>query len=108
MKRAMSMVLLVLLTSLSVCAQKQDAIVDTIPIRLEQYIKAFTKPNDKGARKAVFKDGSYEDLISCSKTVYEYIVECKENNIIPSVAIRVRNGQVVSLIKLKKRYGRSK
>lgn len=99
---------MLLVLSTSVYAQKQDAVVDTIPIRLEQYIKAFTKPNDKGVRKAVFKDGSYEDLISCSKTVYEYIVECKENNITPSVAIRVRNGQVVSLIRLKKKYGKNK
>lgn len=42
------------------------------------------------------------------KKVYEYIVECKENGVVPAVAIRVRNGQITSLIKYRKKYGKGK
>lgn len=98
-------VLICVLFFLSKChahAQK-NATIDTIPCKVECIQKYITKSEKSVRIYAVYNDrqSGIADIIPVSKSVYEYIVLCQDNGIKPSLGLRVRNNQIVSIIRFK-------
>lgn len=95
--------------SLKCCSQeqnKQTHSYDTIPARTTCIQKFVTKKTKKGsAILAVYVDQEKQivDLIPVSNTVFQYIVFCNENGIQPQIAIKLRDREIYSLIKAKKK-----
>lgn len=102
-------VLICVLLFLSKChahAQK-NATIDTIPCKVECIQKYITKSTEKSVRiYAVYNDkqSGIADIIPVSKSVYEYIVLCQDNGIKPSLGLKLRNKQIVSIIRFLKLY----
>lgn len=102
--------LLLFLSKCHIHAQK-NAVIDTIPCTIECIQKYITKSTEKSVRiYAVYNDKQcgIADIIPVSKSVYEYIVLCQDNGIKPSLGIRLKNGQITSIIKYKPKYRRRK
>lgn len=91
------------------CSAQTTTQIDTMycnPSCIEKFIETSTA-NGKSIRiYAVYNDAKNDvcDLIPVSKTVYQYIQECKSNRIIPSLGIRLRNGQITSIIRYRPKY----
>lgn len=85
---------------------KQSAKIDTIFCNNKAIKKFVEKDNGKSVRiYAVYDDKcGISDIIPVSKTVYEYILVCKENGIEPNLGIKLRNGNISGIIKRKKFY----
>lgn len=102
--------LLILLAITILCcnrcrAQKQEAVYDTIRIESTCITKYVTQSTEKSVKIfAVYTDKATTELIPVSKSVYDYIALCEENKIVPSLAIKLRNGKISSLIKYQKKF----
>lgn len=100
--------MLVVVILLFFTLQKCHGQCDTIPCKIECIGKTILQPTLKGTDKiyVVYHDSEscISDLIPVSKTVYEYMELCKKNNLVPSLGIRFKNGQITSIIRYKKRY----
>lgn len=86
---------------------KQLAKIDTIACNNTAIKKFVSKDNGKTVKVyAVYNDEKtgISDIIPVSKSVYEYIETCRENGIKPSLGIRLRNGNISGIIKLKRVY----
>jgi hypothetical protein len=100
---------LVLLVFLFLGVKKCTAksVYDTIPCRNE-CIQKFAYKQTKNGNKvyAVYTDekNNILDFIPVSESVYNYIMLCKENKIAPQLGIKLRDGEIYSIIKLKRRY----
>lgn len=77
---------------------RQVAQYDTIAIKSE-LIVGFTKPKENGSKYAILRCNGIEELVSVSKSVASYIDLCKENNIKPSLALKLKNGRAYSIIR---------
>ena len=85
---------------------KQPAKIDTISCNNTAIKKFVSKDNGKTVKVyVVYNDEKtgISDIIPVSKSVYEYIETCRENGIKPSLGIRLRNGNISGIIKLKKK-----
>lgn len=91
-------IILLLVCTEKCCAQKQTAVYDTVRIE-NRCIEKYVQSSDQKKIYAVFNDGRTTQLVSVSKSVYEYVVLCEENKINPSLAIKLKNGKISSLIK---------
>lgn len=95
------------------CAQtKTKAQIDTMMCHTEcidKYVEA-TSSTGKVRYYAVYNDtkNDISELISVPQSVMNYIKLCEDNKIKPSLGIKLRNGQINSLIKYKPRYIRKK
>lgn len=102
----LAMVILLLVFTTKHCHGK--AVYDTIPCRTECIQKFIEQPTKSGNSRifAVYTDeeNNITDLIPVSGAVYDYIVLCKSNSVKPSLGIKLRDGQIYSIIKYKKRY----
>jgi len=102
-----ALVLMLLLGTIRCSAQeKQPAVYDTIRCNIECIQKYVTKSTPKTVRMyAVYvdKENNIMDLISVSKTVYDYILMCREYGIEPQLGIKLKNGEVYSIVKLKRK-----
>ena len=92
------------------CAQTQKAQYDTILCKnecIDKYIEERTKTG-KTKFYAIYNDtkNDISELIPVSQTVMSYIKMCEENKIKPSLGIKLRNGQISSIIRYKNRYYR--
>ena len=83
---------------------------DTIycdPANIQKFIDV---PNEKGVVKtyAVYVDEKHRvlDIIYVPKETYRYIRMCKDNKITPSLGIKLRVDNVVSLIRRKTKWQR--
>lgn len=90
--------------------QKHTAVIDTMACHVEcikQYVQKTTASGNVRIY-AIYNDRQrgISDLIPVSKSVYEYISMCKEYNIVPSLGIKLRDGRISSIIKLKTIYRR--
>ena len=89
-------------------AQKSTAHWDTIPARVEAIHKYITKTTAKGSQRiyCVYSDtqSGISDIISVPKSTWDYLSSCKEVGIKPQLGLRFRNGEVYSLIRIKKKY----
>lgn len=88
--------------------QRTTAVVDTIPCKIECIHKFITEPTKSGGERiyAVYNDirNDVSDLIPVSQSVYKYIKLCELNAIKPKLGIRLRNGQITSIVKYKQHY----
>ena len=87
------------------CKAQSKAQYDTIPCNSECIQKYAVEKNSKGKERVymVYADekNNILDLIPVSNSVYEYIQLCVKNGITPSLGIKLRNGQIYSIIKSK-------
>jgi hypothetical protein len=85
--------------------QKTKAQYDTVYCNAKYIIKYTSTTTSTGKPRyfAVYKDAANKinELIPVSQTVYDYIETCKANGIEPSLGIKLRNGQISSLIRFK-------
>lgn len=94
------------------CAQTQKAQYDTILCKnecIDKYVEEKTKTG-KIKFYAIYNDtkNDISELIPVSQTVMSYIKMCEENKIKPSLGIKLRNGQISSIIRYKNRYYRKR
>lgn len=98
--------LLMTLGAIKACAQ--TAQIDTMLCKVECIKKFVQTTTEKGKTKvfAVYEDrqNDISDLIPVSQTVYTYIVNCRANSIEPHLGIRLRNGQITSIIRYRPKY----
>lgn len=105
--------LILFFSAVRCCAQtKTKAQIDTMVCHsecIDKYVETTTS-NGKVHYYAVYNDtkNDVSELIPVSQTVMSYIKLCSENSIKPSLGIKLRNGQIQSLIKYKPRYIRKK
>lgn len=85
--------------------QKTKAQYDTVYCNAKYIVKYTSTTTSTGKPRyfAVYKDiaNKINELIPVSQTVYDYIETCKANGIEPSLGIKLRNGQISSLIRFK-------
>lgn len=90
------------------CVAQTKAVYDTIPCRPECMVKLVSTTSDKGKTKfqVVYKDqnAGIEELISISQSVIDYIGTCTKNGLKPTLGIKLRNGNITSIIRIRKRY----
>ena len=106
----MIIALIIMLFAVSKCnAQStQKARIDTMSCNItciDKYVEAKTS-NGKVHYYAVYNDtkNDISELIPVSQSVMSYIKLCSENSIRPSLGIKLKNGQIQSLIKYKAKY----
>ena len=102
----LAVVVLLLLGTTRCCAQtKQTAVYDTVYCNVDCIQKYVSKQTPKSTRLyAVYvdKEQGIADLISISRSVYDYVLTCKEYGLKPSLGIKLKNGEIYSIVKLKK------
>lgn len=91
-------------------AQKQQAILDTVACKAQCIQKFVTNTTKSGnvSYKAIYvdKELGVEEIIPVSKSVYTYIKECEEYGFTPQLGIKLRNGEISSVVRLKTKYRR--
>lgn len=101
-------IILCALMFISVKCQAQRAQCDTLICHVECIQKIIPQKTKSGKTKfyAVYIDKQYSisDLIPVSNSVLEYVDLCKQNSITPNLGIRIRNGQITSIVKRKTKY----
>ena len=101
----LAVVVLLLLGTTRCCAQKQTAVYDTVYCNIGCIQKYVTKQTAKSTRiYAVYvdKQAGIADLVPVSQSTYNYILTCKEYALEPSLGLKLRNGELYSIVKLKK------
>ena len=102
------LILLFIFMLLATRACAQTAQYDTAIVKYQNIERIVSQTSDKGAVRyyAVYNDKqeNISELIPVSKTVLSYINACKQNQIGPSLAIRLKNGIIVGLIRYKTKY----
>ena len=105
------MAMVIALLALAVKCNAQ-AKLDTMLCKTEcikDFIVMQTAENAKRDRIYVIyddKENEVSDIIPITKTTYEYVMECKRYHIKPSLGIKLKNGQIQSIIKYKPTYRR--
>ena len=103
--------IIILLLGLAVTCSGQTrripAHVDTVycnPMYIHKYVQ-IEGSTGKVRTYAIYKDtkNNIQELIPVSKTVLGYIKLCEQNGIQPSLGIRIRNGQISSIIRYKRK-----
>lgn len=85
-------------------AQTQAAVYDTIRCDvgcIQKYVSKSTAKTTKVYAVYVDKQNDVMDLIYVPKSVYDYILVCKEYSLQPKLGIRLKNGNIYSIVKLK-------
>lgn len=100
--------MLLLLFTKNVFGQTKTTVKpDTILCKTECIVKYIQTETKSGKVKTyvVYKDekNGIEELIPISQTVLDYVKLCGQNNLKPTLGIKVKNGQIVSLIRYKPR-----
>lgn len=112
MKKLFILFALILGTLSCNAQQKQYAQIDTMMLKPECIEKIVQSTTVKGAIKhfVVYKDKQQkiEELIPISQSVLTYVQTCKQHGIVPSLAIRLRNGIITNIIRYKPQYHRLK
>ena len=105
---AIVFILILLLLACTIKCSAQKTQVDTIycnPTCVIRYVQ-IEGSTGKMRTYAVYKDvkNNIQDLIPVSQSVMEYIKLCKQNGIESTLGIRIRNGQISSLVKYKNKF----
>lgn len=81
---------------------------DTVLCKTECIVKYVQTETKSGKTKvyAVYKDekNNIAELIPISQSVLDYVKLCDQNNLKPTLGIKVKNGQIVSLIRYKPKF----
>ena len=101
--------MLLLLFAKNVFGQTKTTVKpDTVLCKNECIVKYVQTETKSGKTKvyAVYKDekNGIEELIPISQTVLDYVKLCGQNNLKPTLGIKVKNGQIVSLIRYKPKF----
>lgn len=101
-------VILLLLFTKNVFGQTKTTVKpDTVLCKTECIVKYVQTETKSGKTKvyAVYKDAKngVEELIPVSQSVLDYVKLCDQNSLKPTLGIKVKNGQIVSLIRYKPR-----
>lgn len=87
---------------------KAKAQIDTIKCNIDCIEGLVSQKSTSGKTKvfAIYnsKQQDISDLIPVSDAVYTYLQQCKKYKVRPSLGIRLRNGQITSIIKIKPKY----
>lgn len=86
--------------------EKEPVRYDTIAIDYSNILKTFTKVSSSGKTVKMYCVYSYKgvkDLTNISKSVIQYISMCEEAGIEPQLALKLKDGEVISVIKAKAR-----
>lgn len=88
--------------------RKQTAQVDTVycnPAYIVKYVSILTQ-SGKQKTYVIYKDvkNNIQELIPVSATVMDYIKLCEANGIKSTLGIRIRNGQISSIIRYKNKF----
>lgn len=98
------LLIMFLVFSIQKC-KAQTAQYDTVHVNRNDIAFFITKNTAKSERiYAVFQSKEIQDLVLVPKTVYEYIELCDQNKITPNLGVKLKNGQIVSVIKYKPKY----
>ena len=101
-------IILCMLFSFSILrACAQQAKIDTVVCKTECIKKIIESKTAKSVKYfAIYNDykNDISELIPIPKTTLEYINLCKANGIKPALGIKLKNNQIVSIIKYKRRY----
>jgi hypothetical protein len=95
-----------LLGTVRCSAQTQAAVYDTIRCDvgcIQKYVSKSTAKTTKIYAVYVDKQNDVMDLIYVPKSVYDYILVCKEYDLRPKLGVRLKNGNIYSIVKLKQR-----
>ena len=104
---AVFVLLLLYLAAFFAPIRAQEVVKDTIPCSVDGIKKYIQKQTPKSVKYyAVYNDGNIQEIIYVSKTTKEYIDMCRENGIKPSLGIQLKNGQIMSIVKYKRHYGK--
>lgn len=98
--------MLLLLFTKNVFGQTKTTVKpDTVLCKTECIVKYVQTETKSGKVKtyAVYKDAKngVEELIPVSQSVLDYVKLCDQNSLKPTLGIKVKNGQIVSLIRYK-------
>ena len=108
MKKALFIIALIIGTLSCNAQQKQYVQIDTMMLKPECIEKIVQNTTVKGTVKyfVVYKDKQQkiEELIPISQSVLTYIQTCNQNGIVPSLAIRLRNGVISNVIRYKPKF----
>ena len=100
--------ILVALSLIAIRSCAQTAQYDTVAIKYNSIERIISQTSEKGATRyyAVYNDKqeNISELIPVPKNVLSYINACKQNNIKPALAVRLKNGIIVGLIRYKTKY----
>lgn len=104
-------VILVCLFIMSIlqCKGQTKAVLDTVICKnecIDKIVELTSENTKKPKYYAVYNDlkNDISELIPVSQNVINYINVCKSNKIKPSLGIKLKDGQIVSIIRYKKRY----
>jgi hypothetical protein len=105
-------IVIIALTAISTkcCAQpKQTAVIDTVVCNInciQKFVEVPSSTTGKTKTYAVYvnKQHNINELIPVSQSIIEYINLCKQNNIEPTLGIRLRNGQISSIIRYRQKF----
>jgi len=111
-KWLLTLIIIILLLSLSIkcCAQttKQTTTIDTVVCKVSciQKIVEISNTNGKVKTFAVYidKDNNIDELIPVSSSILDYVKLCNQNSITPTLGIRLRNGQISSIIRYRQKF----
>lgn len=100
--------ILVALFLIAIRSCAQTARYDTVAIKYHNIERIISQTSEKGTTRyyAVYNDKqeNISELIPVPKNVISYINACKQNNIQPALAARLKNGIIVGLIRYKTKY----
>lgn len=101
-------IILLLLGICTKCNAQQTAKLDTIPARVECIQKIISTPTKSGnlSFKCVYidKDNGIEEIIPLSKSVCTYIQDCKQYGFTPQLGIKLKNGEIANIVRIKIKY----
>lgn len=100
----LSMVIALFCTQKCTAQTKQTARYDTIPCKTECIVKYITMTNEKTGKIHYYafyadKEHNIKELVQCPQSVFDYVKMCTDNKIDPSLGIKLKNGQIQSLIR---------
>ena len=86
------------------CRAQSVQSCDTIALPTRNLVDVVKKTSKTGKPVfyAIYAYEGVEDVTAISKSVVDYIEICKECNIQPKLALRIKNGEVVAVIRQKK------
>ena len=101
------LLLLFILSVVKGCAQTK-AQYDTVMCKIECIDKYVEEKTTSGKIRhyAIYNDtkNDISELIPVSQSVLSYIKTCEANNIRPSLGIKLKDGQISSIIRFKNKY----
>lgn len=88
-------------------AQKQVHHYDTVYCHVEAIKKVIEQPSSSGKSTrlfVVYNTPDIHELIPISRSTYDYMRLCEANGVKPSLGIKIKDGQIATIIKYRRKY----